>query len=221
MGEISYSGGMYMLADLPETLPIFPLSGALLLPRARLPLHVFEPRYLAMLDDVLRSDNRLIGMIQPESDADGASLCPVGCGGRVTSFTETPDRTYLITLTGVARFQVGKKQEGFSPYIRAGVDWSGYERDLKGAERDEGLQRESFLKLLARYFEAAELEVDWDSLKDADGEMLINALAALSPFDATDKQALLEAATLSKRRETLETLMEFAVHKGNNKERLQ
>ena len=212
---------MFKIADLPQTLPIFPLSGALLLPRARLPLHIFEPRYLAMLDDVLRSDSRLIGMIQPVDETDDADLCRVGCAGRVTSFTETPDRTYLITLTGVARFELGERQEGFSPYIRAGANWSGFERDLKGAERDDGLQRESFLKLLAQYFEAAELEVDWDSLKQADGEMLINALAALSPFDITDKQALLEAPDLAHRREMLVTLMEFAVHKGSSKERLQ
>jgi len=212
---------MYMLADLPKTLPVFPLSGALLLPRARLPLHIFEPRYLAMLDDVLRSDSRLIGMTQPESDTDDAPLNIVGCAGRVTSFTETPERTYLVTLTGVTRFELASRQEGFSPYIRAEVNWSRFEGDLKGAEQDDGLAREGFLKLLARYFEAAELEVDWDSLKDADSEMLINALAALSPFDNTDKQALLEASSLSERREMLETLMEFAVHKGDRKERLQ
>lgn len=210
-------------SDLPQTLPLFPLSGALLLPRGRLPLHIFEPRYLAMFDDALRSDTRLIGMIQPISDSkqNGGPLHQIGCAGRITSFTEAGDRTYMVTLTGVARFQRGAAQDGFSPYLRAAVDWAAYRRDLTGPEHDPQLSRETFLPLLARYFETAELETDWSSLKEAEDEMLINALAALSPFDAKDKQALLEAPSLPERRSILETLMKFAVLGGADKEILQ
>ncbi len=212
---------MFSLADLPETLPIFPLSGALLLPRGHLPLHIFEPRYLTMLDDALRSDHRMIGMVQPESDDDDAPLNQIGCAGRVTAFRETPERTYMVTLSGIARFKLGEIQEGFSPYLRSEVDWSAFAGDLRGTEQDEGLNREPFLDLLARYFQLVELESDWDNLKEVDSETLINALAALSPFETKDKQALLEADTLTRRREILETLMEFAVHGGTGKERLQ
>ncbi|MCP5036204.1 MAG: ATP-dependent protease [Rhodobacteraceae bacterium] len=212
---------MYTPADLPETLPIFPLSGALLLPRGHLPLHIFEPRFLTMLDDALRSGSRLIGMIQPENEDEGAPLNKIGCAGRITSFRETQDRTYMITLTGVSRFILGKNEDGFQPYLRASVDWAEFARDLKGPERDPGLNRDTFLPLLARYFQAVEIESDWDSLKEAETEMLINVLAALSPFDAKDKQALLEARTLSRRREILVALMELAARGGTGKERLQ
>lgn len=214
---------MIMQSDLPQTLPLFPLFSALLLPRGRLPLHVFEPRYLAMVEDALRTDTRLIGMIQPVSNkpGDGGMLHKIGCAGRITSFTETPDRTYMITLTGISRFELGDIQDSFNPYMRADISWSRFSQDLKGTEQDKALDRTSFLALLGRYFEVSELETDWESLKEAKDEMLINALSALSPFDAKDKQALLEAQTLSQRRAILTTLMEFAVHGGAGEDRLQ
>ncbi len=212
---------MISTADLPDVLPVFPLSGALLLPRSRLPLHIFEPRYLAMLEDALKTRERLIGMVQPMEDSDEARLHRVGCAGRVTSFTETEDGRYMITLTGVSRFRLGERQDGFMPYRRHAVSWAGFERDLGQAEHDVGFEREPFLDLLTRYFDLADLRTDCDSLKEAEDELLINSLSMLCPFDPEDKQALLEAPVLSDRRETLITLMEFTLRGGAGEERLQ
>ena len=207
----------FALADLPETIPVFPLPGALLLPRARLPLNIFEPRYLAMLDDTLKTPERLIGMIQPvempEAKGDGR-LHKIGCAGRVTGFQETDDGRYMITLTGVSRFRLRDKIDGFSPYIRGRIDWTSFERDLGRREVDQGFDRHAFLGCLKRYFETAQLASDWDSLKEADEELLVNSLSMLCPFDPEEKQALLEAPTLETRRETLVTLMEFAQRGG-------
>ncbi|MCV2867067.1 LON peptidase substrate-binding domain-containing protein [Defluviimonas sp. WL0002] len=212
---------MPALADLPTTIPIFPLPGALLLPRARLPLHIFEPRYLAMLDDALKTRERLIGMIQPRpTPAGGETLSAIGCAGRVTGFQETEDGRYMITLTGVSRFRIVSELGGFTPYRRAEVDWSAFERDLGPAEDDRGFDRSTFLSLLSRYFTAEGLSTDWSSLKEADDEMLINALSILCPFEPEDKQALLEAPTLQTRRETLVTLMEYALL-GGGEDRMQ
>lgn len=197
-------------ADLPARLPLFPLPGALMLPRARLPLHIFEPRYLAMFDDALKTPGRMIGMIQPADDA-GKRLHQIGCAGRITSFTETENHRYMITLTGISRFRVGAPEEGFAPYLVAPVTWDGFERDLGPAETDAGFDREPFLKLLARYFDEADLRTDWESLDEADDELLINSLSILLPFGTEDKQALLEAPSLTTRRETLVALMEFAL----------
>lgn len=201
---------MFARGDLPEVLPLFPLPGALLLPRARLPLHIFEPRYLAMFDDVLKTPGRMIGMIQPMDDA-GTRLHSIGCAGRITSFTETEDRRYMVTLTGVSRFRIGEMVEGFTPYLRARVSWEDFRRDLGGAEKDPALDRMEFLNLLARFLDIAHLQTDWESLKDADNELLINSLAILLPFAPEDKQALLEAPSLTTRREALVALMEFAL----------
>ena len=201
---------MFNPSDLPETVPLFPLPGALLLPRSRLPLNIFEPRYLAMLDDTLKTQHRLIGMIQP-ADADGKRLQAIGCAGRVTSFTETEDNRYMVTLTGISRFRLGALLEGFTPYLRAEVSWAGFERDLGPTELDKSFDREPFLDLLARFLDATELRTDWDSLKEADDELLVNSLSMLLPFGTGDKQALLEAPSLATRRETLVALMEFAM----------
>ena len=211
-------GPHFSPADLPDTIPVFPLPGALLLPRSRLPLHIFEPRYLTMLDDVLRTDHRLIGMIQPlGAQVDGTpGLHSIGCVGRLISFSETEDRRYMITLLGVSRFRIREEQEGFTPYRRCAVSWEGFERDLGAAEHDEGFDRDVFFSALRRYFEAEELRTDWESLKEASDEMLINSLSMLCPFEAEDKQALLEAPSLETRRETLVTLIEFALRGGGD-----
>lgn len=215
----------FNLADLPETIPVFPLPGALLLPRARLPLNIFEPRYLAMLDDTLRTQHRLIGMVQPAAMPDGRAAAPrlhrIGCAGRVTAFQETEDGRYLITLSGVSRFRLVEEQEGFSPYLRGRVEWSSFERDLGRCEADHEFDRQQFLKVLARFFDTAQLSSDWDSLKEAEEELLINSLAILCPFDPEEKQALLEAPTLAERRETLVMLMEFALRGGTDEGTLQ
>lgn len=200
------------LADLPEVLPVFPLPGALLLPRARLPLHIFEPRYLAMIEDCLKTRERLIGMIQPlEATPDG--LHAVGCAGRLTGFSETEDGRYMITLTGISRFRIRHEAEsGFTPWRRCAVDWSEFKSDLsREAETDGDFDRTAFLDNLDRYFTRRQLATDWDNLKDAEPELLINALAMLCPFSPKEKQALLEAPKLCNRREMLETLVEFAL----------
>ncbi len=209
---------MISVADLPEAIPVFPLPGALLLPRARLPLHIFEPRYLAMLEDCMKTKERLIGMVQPREVPEGVErrLHTIGCAGRLTGFSETEDGRYMITLTGISRFRMLREVDGFTPYIRAEVDWSGFERDLGPAERDSGFKRERFLDLLSRFFASQSLSTDWDSLKEAEDELLINSHSMLCPFEVEDKQALLEAPSLSTRRETLVTLIEFALRGGGN-----
>lgn len=208
---------MMTRSDLPATIPVFPLPGALLLPRARLPLHIFEPRYLAMLDDALKTPQRLIGMIQPHgTNMEAKKLQAIGCAGRVTAFSETEDGRYMITLAGISRFRVVREIDGFNPYRRCDVSWDGFERDLGGAETDPDFKRDSFFNLLARYFDAEELQTDWESLKEADDELLINSLSMLCPFEPEDKQALLEAPSLETRRETLITLIEFAMRGGGD-----
>lgn len=210
--------------DLPEIIPVFPLPGALLLPRSRLPLHLFEPRYLAMLEDALKTPGRLIGMIQPNrvpGREGGTGLHAIGCVGRVTQFSETEDGRYMITLTGLSRFRVLDEVEGFTPYRRARVSWAGFERDLGPVDSDPGFDRRAFLKLLARYFQARDLQTDWDSLKEAEDELLINSLSMLLGFEPEDKQALLEAPSLSTRRETLVTLIEYVLRGGDNEDIMQ
>ena len=213
---------MIQAADLPDTLPVFPLPGALLLPRSRLPLHLFEPRYLQMLEDVLKTRTRLIGMVQPY-DAPGAAgrLHAIGCAGRVTAFSETEDGRYMITLSGMSRFRIMTEVEGFTPYRRCQVNWQGFGRDLGPCEQDTAFDRPAFMKLLGRFFEDQGLSTDWDSLGEAEDELLINSLSMLCPFDAEDKQALLEAPSLSTRRETLITLIEYALRGGNSEEIMQ
>src|SRR6056297_2333547 len=214
---------MISASDLPDTIPVFPLPGALLLPRARLPLHIFEPRYLAMLDDVLKTQPRLIGMIQPyEGPSGGASkLHSIGCAGRLTAFSETEDGRYMITLSGISRFRVVREVDGFTPYRRCEVTWNGFERDLGPVEKDPGFDRDAFMSALNRFFSDQGLSTDWDSLREAEDELLINSLSMLCPFEPEDRQALLEAPSLSTRRETLVTLIEFALRGGSNEEVMQ
>jgi len=215
---------MFNQADLPEVIPVFPLPGALLLPRSRLPLHLFEPRYLAMLEDALKTPERLIGMIQPSpapGREDDTGLHCIGCVGRVTQFSETEDGRYMITLTGISRYRVAEEVEGFAPYRRARVCWNGFGRDLGPVDVDARFDRPAFMELLARYFQARELQTDWDTLKEADDELLINSLSMLLGFDPEDKQALLEAPCLRTRRETLTTLMEFTLRSGDDREIMQ
>lgn len=213
-----YLMGMKHSNDLPLALPVFPLPGALLLPRTPLPLHIFEPRYLQMVEDCMKTPERLIVMAQPRGGAAGDRLNAIGCAGRLTGFNETDDGRYMITLTGISRCRIGDEIDGFVPYRRALIDWSGFDRDLGGSERDAGLDRKALFALLRRYFSAEEFDVDWDGLAGASDEVLINSISMLCPFDAEDKQALLEAPSLSTRRETLVTLMEFTLRGGTNED---
>ena len=211
---------MIKQSELPDTIAIFPLGGALLLPRSRLPLHIFEPRYLQMIEDSLKTPGRLIGMVQPNvvPGRDGPGLQTIGCAGRITQFSETEDGRYMITLGGVSRFRVVKEIEGFAPYRRCDVNWDGFERDLGKDEDDVAFNREAFLDTLGRYFDARNLSADWETLKEADDELLINSLSMMLDFDSEDKQALLEAPSLSTRRETLLTLIEYALRGGHEGE---
>ena len=208
--------------DLPDTIPVFPLPGALLLPRAKLPLHLFEPRYLAMMDDVMKTDNRLIGMIQPyDAPGEMGKLHSIGCAGRLTAFSETEDGRYMVTLSGMSRFRIIAEDDGFTPYRRCKVSWDGFGRDLGPTEVDEDFDRAHFLKALGRFFEDQGLNTDWESLSEAEDELLINSLSMLCPFEPEDKQALLEAPSLTTRRETLVTLIEFALRGGSAEEMMQ
>jgi Lon protease-like protein len=215
--------GMIKQQDLPDTIAIFPLGGALLLPRSRLPLHVFEPRYLQMIDDALKTSTRLIGMVQPNviPGRDGPGLHTIGCAGRISQFSETEDGRYMVTLAGISRYRVVNEVDGFTPYRRCEVSWSGFELDLEAEETDASFKRQPFLDALERYFDVRGLSADWDALKDADDELLINSLSMMLDFDAEDKQALLEAPSLSTRRETLVTLIEYALRGGNEGELMQ
>lgn len=213
---------MISKTDLPDTIPVFPLPGALLLPRARLPLHLFEPRYLAMMDDVLKTSSRLIGMVQPYEAADGAGkLHAIGCAGKLTAFSETEDGRYMITLSGASRFRITEEIEGFTPYRRCKVNWQGFDRDLGPTEKDEAFDRSVFMEALGRYLVDQGLSTDWESLGEAEDELLINSLSMLCPFEPEDKQALLEAPSLTTRRETLMTLIEFALRGGTGEEMMQ
>jgi Lon protease-like protein len=203
--------------DLPARIPLFPLPGTVLMPRARIPLHVFEPRYLQMLDDVLKTEHRLIGLIQPE----GEGLASIGTAGRVIAFSENDDGRLMISLKAISRFRLNDVEEGFAPYLQGRIDWSSFGRDQKGPERDPGMDRDVLFPLLDRFMEANEPSTDWDAAAEAEDEMLVNSLSMMLPFSNGDKQALLESPSLSDRRELLQGLIEFALHGGANEERLQ
>ena len=205
--------------DLPRTIPIFPLPKAVLLPRSRLPLHIFEPRYLAMVEDCLKTPHRLVGMIQPTGN--NGRLYSIGCAGKLTQFSETEDGRYMITLTGISRYRIDNEIEGFAPYRRFNVLWDSFEKDRELSEQDSNFDRESFFKLLGKFLEGERLSTDWETLRQADNELLINSLSMMLDFDLEDKQALLEAPSLQTRRETLTTLFEYSLRGGTEEEILQ
>jgi len=199
--------------SLPETLPIFPLTGVLLLPRGRLPLNIFEPRYLAMIRDALGGE-RLIGMIQPSDPSEGGmnpALYATGCAGRITSFSETDDGRYLITLTGVSRFRVREELPLLSGYRRVVPSWPEFAADLAPAEL--GIDRERLIRGLRLFFEQRGVEADWTMIDKAPGEHLVHSIAMLCPFAPNEKQALLESADLAARAELLTSLVEMAAIK--------
>ena len=201
-------------ADLPPRLKVFPLPGALLLPHAELPLNIFEPRYLAMIDDALAGD-RLIGMIQPDHDDADLSGAPalkhVGCAGRITSFAETPDGRLLITLSGICRFTIVSEHSTDKPYREVEADFSGFAEDLAETDGDDGVDRASLLKVFREYLAANDMSADWDQVRSASTEALVNTLAVLAPHAPRDKQALLEAKDLKSRADVLIALTEIAL----------
>lgn len=207
--------------DLPETLALFPLQNAILMPRGRLPLQIFEPRYLQMIEDVLKTPQRLIGMIQP---AEGGleQLAAVGCAGRIVSFMETEDGRLMVTLRAVSRFRLFEVLPGFIPYLRARIDWKGFRQDRQShAEEDLHFDRPRFLERLERYLDERGLVTDWDIAAQTGDEMLINSLSMLLPLQVEEKQALLECRTLAQRRELLDGLLEYALRGGHDEEVLQ
>ncbi|HEX3367292.1 LON peptidase substrate-binding domain-containing protein [Phenylobacterium sp.] len=199
-------------ADLPQMIPVFPLDGALLLPGGDLPLQIFEPRYLNMIDDVMAGD-RIIGMIQTRAggDRERPKLTNVGCVGRVTSYAETSDGRYLITLTGVCRFDAGEELFIATPYRQLRARYDRFEADLVEDEARQAPKaaRERFASALKRYLNRRELDIDWETAQSAPLEALVNSLAMGLPFEPAEKQALLEAPDLAGRFETLSTLLEI------------
>jgi len=196
-------------SDLPAAIPIFPLTGAIVFPRGQLQLNIFEPRYLNMIDDAL-ADERLIGMIQPAGDM--AALAPplteVGTVGRITSFAETDDGRYLITLTGVCRFRITQEAPAATPYRQALVSYDEFASDLTSPKRVR-IDREKLRNALQRYVDTHGYQADWSAVDGAPTEALVNAVSTLCPFDAPAKQALLEAETLSDRCAALIALLEM------------
>jgi len=208
-GPVTYES----VEDLPPAIPVFPLSRTIMLPRARLPLNIFEPRYLAMVDGALAGD-RLIGMIQPrasEFEQDRPELFDVGCAGRITQFGETGDGRYLITLTGICRFRVARELSATTPYRQVEADWSGFENDLSPDMSELPFERQSLIDSLRTYFSKFGQQVDWQSMAAAPAEALIGSLAAICPFSVEEKQALLEAKDLKTRAEILTSLIEMAI----------
>lgn len=196
---------------LPTVIPLFPLTGAILLPRARLPLNIFEPRYLAMTRDAMARD-RVIGMVQPLSNtAKGKpGLFRTGCAGRISQFSETPDGRFLITLTGLSRFTIQEELAVATPYRQAQVIYAGFEADQHEVAMMAAELRDRLLDGLRRYLDRLGMAADWESMKSSDDEALVNALAMVCPFDSADKQALVESPTVPERARALITLMAFA-----------
>ncbi len=202
--------------ELPAVLPVFPLPGALLLPRGKLPLNIFEPRYLAMIRDAM-ANSQMIGMIQPRGIAeetadpipDDAALYGTGCVGRITAFEESEDGRYVITLTGLCRFDVAKEIDGREGYRRVMADYAASEGDLLPAD-DRVPGRDRLLGALRSYFEREGVAADWTAVTSSGDEPLVTALSMICPFGPEEKQALLEAPTIGRRTELLAALIEMA-----------
>ncbi|NNM74385.1 LON peptidase substrate-binding domain-containing protein [Enterovirga aerilata] len=201
--------------DLPDTIPVFPLAGALLLPRGQMPLNIFEPRYLAMVDAALAGP-RLIGMVQPRDPEEAGAtpeLYDVGCVGRIVQFAETGDGRYLISLTGIARFDIVEEVGGFAPFRQCRVSFGRFASDFRPRVGEEAVDRAAVLAALRSYTERTGLRMDWDGVEQAPNEALVNALSMLAPFGGREKQALLEAPDLKSRAEMLVALTEIELAK--------
>ena len=203
-------------ADLPTDIPVFPLAGAILLPRATMPLNIFEPRYLAMVDTAMRGD-RMIGIIQPAGDAGetgspkaaDAELKRIGCAGRITAYQELDDGRLLIVLAGVARFACRAETTGNTPFRRFNVDYLAFAHDLTPGSGEDEVDRDSLLTVLRKFLAGRQATADWKQIATTGSEQLVNWLSIVSPFGATEKQALLEAPTLKVRADTLVALAEM------------
>lgn len=198
--------------DLPQVIPVFALSGALLLPLGQLPLNIFEPRYMAMIDDAMKGD-RIIGMVQQLSDAPGQGSKPglhgTGCAGRITSLEESGDGRYIITLTGVARYRIVEELSTVTPYRQARVDFTPFTGDFDESRVRDTVDRDGVIQALRRFAEVHRLSVDWEGIDAAPSDLLVNALSMMSPFGPKEKQALLEAPDLKTRADVLIAIAEM------------
>ncbi len=205
--------------DLPPVLSVFPLPGALLLPRGQMPLNIFEPRYIAMIDDALRDGHRLIGMIQPDSTKGGTASKPalykIGCAGRITQLAESGDGRYLLELTGVARFRVEEELKVLTLYRQCRVSFAPFADDFIARKGEDAIDRPALVSALRDFLKANNLSADWDGIKNAPNEALVNALAMMSPYGPAEKQALLEAPDLKTRAEILVAVTEIELAKTN------
>jgi len=203
--------------ELPATIPVFPLAGALLLPRGQLPLNIFEPRYLEMIDDSLRDGHRLIGMIQPDPAHPGSddkpTLFKVGCVGRITQIAESGDGRYLLQLTGVARFRVEQELKVATAYRQCRVTYQPFADDFIARKGEDEVDRKAVLEALTSFLKANNLKTDWQGVESAPNEALVNALAMMSPYGTPEKQALLEAPDLKSRAEILVAVTEMELAK--------
>lgn len=209
-------------ADLPAAIPVFPLPGALLLPRGQMPLNIFEPRYLEMIDDSLRSGHRLIGMIQPDTahpgPEDKPNLYKIGCAGRITQFAETGDGRYLIQLTGVCRFRVDHELSVLTAYRQCRAAYEPFADDFIARKGEDDVDRKALLVALKDFLHANNLKTDWEGIEKAPNEALVNALAMMSPYGPAEKQALLEAPDLKTRAEILIAVTEIELAKGRTED---
>lgn len=203
--------------DLPEVIPVFPLPGALLLPRGQMPLNIFEPRYLAMVDDAFRDSHRLIGMIQPQvthaQSEEKPALFRVGCVGRITQLAETGDGRYILELTGISRFRVVEEIDVLTTYRQCKVDYFPFIDDFTARKGEGAVDREALLAVLADFLKANNLKVDWEGVESAPNEALVNALAMMSPYGPAEKQAMLEAPDLKTRAEILVAITQIDLAK--------
>lgn len=210
------------VSALPQVIPVFPLSGALLLPRTDLPLNIFEPRYIAMVEHAMSSDH-VIGMIQPlpgEAD-DNPALAQVGCLGRITSYAETDDNRLLISLTGVCRFAVKREKKVKTLFRQVEPDYSGFAADLVTENNARTVDRTAVIRAFRHYLEANNMSANWNEVEQIPTELLVNTLSQLAPYPAPEKQALLEASDLQARADMLIALTELALSGGSRGARLQ
>ncbi len=205
--------------DLADVIPVFPLPGALLLPRGQMPLNIFEPRYVAMIDESLRAGHRLIGMIQPDTAHPGSpdkpNLYKVGCVGRITQLAESGDGRYLLQLTGIVRFQVEEELRMPTLFRQCRVRYTPFIDDFTARKGEDDVDRKSLLAALTGFLKANDLKADWEGIETAPNEALVNALAMMSPYGAPEKQALLEAPDLKTRAELLVAMTEMELAKKN------
>lgn len=205
-------------SSLPDVIPVFPLAGALLLPRGQMPLNIFEPRYLAMVDHALTTGHRLIGMIQPDTAHPGSedrpNLYRVGCVGRITQFAETGDGRYLLQLTGICRFAIVEELAVDTLFRQCRVSYAQFADDFVSRKGEDQVDRNAVLKALSDFLKANDLKADWEGIESAPNEALVNALAMMSPYGSAEKQALLEAPDLKTRAEILVAVTEIELAKG-------